>query len=223
MGRGSAQFLGRHHLVRHGLDHIRPGHEHVGAVLHHEDEIRHGRGVNRTTGAGPHDQADLRHHARGQDVALEHLAIGGQRGHTFLDARAARIVDPDDRCAVLHRHIHDLADLGGMGFRHRPTKHGEILTEHIDHAPVDRAPAGHDTIAARLALLHAEIGAAMSHEHVVFFETAFIQQQFDPLARRQFALGMLRVDPRLSATQSGPGAPLFQFLKNVFHRMFPAC
>ena len=110
-----------------------------------------------------------------------------------------------------------------MGLRHRPAQHGEILTEDIDHAPVDRAPAGHDTVAARFALLHAEIGAAMGHEHVVFLKAALIQKQFDPLAGRQLALGMLRVDPCLPATQTGPCTPLFQFLKDVFHRLFPAC
>ncbi len=63
----------------------------------------------------------------------------------------------------------------------------------------------------------------MGHEHVVFLKAALIQQKLDPLARRQFALGMLRINPRLPTTQPGPGAPLFKFLKDVFHRMFPAC
>jgi hypothetical protein len=43
-------------------------------------------------------------------VALEHLAIGRKAGDAFLDARAAGIVQPDHRRAVLDGHVHDLAD-----------------------------------------------------------------------------------------------------------------
>ena len=89
VGDGAAQLLLRHRLVRHRLHHIGPGDEHVGAVLHHEDEVGHRRRIDRAAGAGPHDQRDLRHHARGQHVALEHLGIAGERGDAFLDARAA--------------------------------------------------------------------------------------------------------------------------------------
>jgi hypothetical protein len=36
----------------------------------------------------------------------------------------------------------------------------------------------------------------VGHEHVEFLETALVEQQFDPFARGQLALGMLRLDPR---------------------------
>jgi hypothetical protein len=44
-------------------------------------------------------------------------------------------------------------------------------------------------------------------EHVPFLERAFVQQQFEPLARGQLALGVLRVDALLPAAQArGSGA-----------------
>jgi hypothetical protein len=35
-------------------------------------------------------------------------------------------------------------------------------------------------------------------EHVELLERAFVEQQFDPLARRQLAFGVLGFDPRVS-------------------------
>jgi hypothetical protein len=54
-----------------------------------------------------------------------------------------------------------------------------------------------------LLVLHAEVGTAVLDEHVPFFEGAFVEQQFQPLARRQLALGMLRLDALLAAAQPG--------------------
>ncbi len=109
--RAPPELLGGDDLVGHRLHHVRPGHEHVGRVAHHEDEVGHRRRIDRPAGAGPHDHADLRDHPARQDVALEDVGIAGERRHPLLDARAARVVQPDHRRAVLHRHVHDLADL----------------------------------------------------------------------------------------------------------------
>ncbi|MNV14846.1 hypothetical protein D3C71_1055430 [compost metagenome] len=55
MGGGTAKLFRCDDLVRHGLHHIRPGHEHVGGIAHHEDEIGHGRRIDSTTRTRPHD------------------------------------------------------------------------------------------------------------------------------------------------------------------------
>ena len=60
VGDGSAQLFLRDHLVGDRLDHIGAGHEHVRAVLHHEDEVRHGRRIDRPASARPHDERELR-------------------------------------------------------------------------------------------------------------------------------------------------------------------
>ena len=48
---------------------------------------------------------------------------------------------PDNRRAELHRQIHDLDDLGGVGFRDRSAEHGEVLREREDLPAVDAGRA----------------------------------------------------------------------------------
>jgi hypothetical protein len=55
-----AQLFLRDHLVGDGLDHLRPGDEHVARILHHEDEVGHRRTIDRPARAGAHDEAELR-------------------------------------------------------------------------------------------------------------------------------------------------------------------
>ncbi len=131
--------------------------------------------------------------------------------------RAPPVVQADHRHAVLHGEIHDLADLFGMRLGERTAEDGEVLGEDVSGPAIDRAPAGHDAIARKLLGLHAEIGAAMRLVHVVFLEGAFIQQHIQPLARRQLALAMLRIDPLLAAAETGFRAPRFELFKDVLH------
>ena len=98
---GAAELLLGDLLVGHGLDDVRPGDEHVARVLDHDDEVGDRRRVDGAAGAGPHDGADLRHHARGEGVAQEDVGVAAERRHAFLDARAARVVEADDRRADL--------------------------------------------------------------------------------------------------------------------------
>ncbi len=109
-----------------------------------------------------------------------------------------------------------------MGFRQRAAEDGEILRKDIDHAAIDRAPAGHDAVAIGAIVLHPEIGAAMGDEHVEFLEAALIHQQFDPLAGGQLAALVLRIDAPLPAAQSRLAAAAFQFLQDVLHRAAPS-
>ena len=111
---GAAQLLGRDGLVGHRLHDVGAGHEHVARVLHHEDEVGHGRRIDVAAGARAHDDRDLRDDARGQHVAQEHLAIAAERVDALLDARAAGVEQADDRRAVLQRHVLDLGDLLGV-------------------------------------------------------------------------------------------------------------
>ncbi len=63
--------------------------------------------------------------------------------------------------------------------------------------------------------LHAEIGAAVGHEHVELFKAALVQQQFHPLPRGQFALGVLRLDPARPTPGPCGFAPAFQLLQDI--------
>ena len=105
-----------------------------------------------------------------------------------------------------------------MGLGERAAEHREILGVDEDRAAIDRAPARDDAIAGDLVLLvHAEIRAAMLHEHVEFLEGAMIEQQIDPLARRQLAALVLSVDARLPTAEAGDRAAFFQRFEDVFH------
>ena len=217
MHRRAAEFFRGDDLVGDGLHHVGAGDEHVAGVLHHEDEVGHRRRIDVAAGAGPHDHGDLRDHAGGDHVAAEHVGIARERGDAFLDARAAGIVQPDDRRPRLHRHVLDLDDLLRMGFGQRAAEHGEILGEHKGLAAVDGAPAGDDAVARHLGLFHAEIGRAVLDEHVEFLERALVEQQLDALPRGQLAAGVLRLDALLAAAELGAGAPLFKGVQDVFH------
>jgi hypothetical protein len=60
-----------------------------------------------------------------------------------------------------------------------------------------------DAVARDLLRLHAEVGAIVLDEHVIFFEAAGIEQDAQALAGGQPALGVLRCDPLFAPAQSG--------------------
>ena len=187
VGHGAAKLLLGDFFMGDGLDDVGAGDEHVGSFAGHEDEIGDGGGIHRAARARPHDGADLRDHAAGQRVAQENIGVTGERGHAFLDARAAGIVQADDRRAGAHGQIHDFADFQRVGFRERAAENGEVLRENINQAAVDAAESGDKAVARRALLLHAKIDAAVADKFVELFEGAFIEQQMDALARGQLA------------------------------------
>ena len=127
VGHRAAELLERRLLARDRLDHVGARDEHVRGLLDHEDEVRHGRGVDGAARARAHDQRDLRDHAGALDVADEDVAVGAQRDDALLDARAARVVDADDRAADLGRQVHDLAHLLGHDLAERAAEDREVL------------------------------------------------------------------------------------------------
>ena len=223
MGARAAELLMGHRLVGDGPDHVRAGDIHEGGVLHHEDEVGHRRRIDRAPRAWPHDDRDLRHDAGSQHIALEHLGIAAERGDALLYARAAGVVQAHDRRADLHRPVHHLADFLRMRLRERAAEHGEVLAEDKDQPPVDGAVAGDHAVARNALRLHAEIGATVLHEHVVFLEGAFVEQHFKAFTRRQLAAPVLRLDALLPAAEAGPGALGFQHVHYVGHGLRPPC
>ena len=102
---GAAQLLLRHLLVGDRLDHVRAGHEHVARAARHEREVGDGGGVDRAAGARPEHGRDLRDDAARERVLEKDVGVAAERRHALLDARAARVVEADDRRAVLHREL----------------------------------------------------------------------------------------------------------------------
>ncbi len=113
---GAAKIFLRGFFARDRADHVRAGDEHKTGVFDHEHEIRHGRRIDRPAGAGPHDRGDLRDHAAGAGIAIEDVAVASQSVHAFLDAGSAAVLNADQGKSAFQRHVHDLADLGGVHF-----------------------------------------------------------------------------------------------------------
>jgi hypothetical protein len=61
----------------------------------------------------------------------------------------------------------------------------------------------------------------MFDEHAELLERAFVENQVDPLARRQLAALVLRIDPRLPAALAGDLAATLELFENVLHRLPP--
>ena len=72
-------------------------------------------------------------------------------------------------------------------------------------------------VARDLGLLHAEIVAAMLDEHVELLERIVVEQEFDPLARGELALGVLRRDALLAAADAGTFAAGVEAGEDVLH------
>ena len=186
-----AERLGVDVLARHGPDDVGPRDEHVRRLLHHEDEVGDRRGVDAAARAGPHDQADLRHDAGRPDVAQEDVGVGAERHDALLDARAAAVVDADDRAADAGREVHDLADLLADDLAERAAEDGEVLGEDADAAALDGPVAGDDRVAPGPVALHVEVRRAMPDERVQLREGAGVQQPLDALARGELAAVVL--------------------------------
>ena len=205
-------------LVGHGLHDIRAGDEHVARALDHDDEVRDRRRIHRSAGARPHDERELRHDAGGQGVAQEDVGIAAEAHDALLDPRAARIREADDRRAVLHRKIHDLADLLGVRFGQGATEDREVLAVHKDKPIVDASVSGDDAIAEVSLLVDSEVGGAMRHECVDLGETVFVEQQLEALSRRELSARVLLIEPFRSPTRSRVLAHRRQSLELVGRR-----
>ena len=80
---------------------------------------------------------------------------------------------------------------------------------------MDQAVAGDEAIAVDHLLVHAEVPAAMADQLVHLFEGAFVQQQFDALARRELAFLVLPLPALLAAAGLGDGVPAPDFVEPV--------
>ena len=181
------------------------------------------------------DQRDLRDDAGGHHVALEHLAVRGERTHAFLDARAARVTETDHRHAGVKRHVHDAADLLRLHLGERSAHDREVLRVDRDAATVDLAETGDHAVAREALLVEAEGGQIVRRQRAELLERAFVKQQRQTLTRRHLAARVLLVDALLTAAENGAAAHLAQYLEVLLclsihrHRDFsgkpdtPAC
>src|SRR6185312_5441587 len=135
----------------------------------------------------------------------------------FLDARAARVVEPDHRRAVPHREIHDLADLLRVCLRQRAPEHGEVLREDVHEPSRDASVARHHTVAVDALAVQPEIGRPVGDEAVELDERALVEQHVETLARRELALLVLCGQTLGAAALLRFGAPPLEQLQLPFH------
>jgi hypothetical protein len=76
----------------------------------------------------------------------------------------------------------------------RAAEDREVLREHVHRPARDRPRAADHAVARDQRLLHAEVAAAVNDEGIELEEGAGVEQQRDPLVRRQLALGVLALD-----------------------------
>ena len=115
--------------------------------MHHENEVSYGGTIDRSPGAGPHNTGDLGNDAAGPHIAVKDFAVSGEGIHAFLNARAPRIVQTDNRVANSHRQIHHFTDLLSVRFSQGTSDDGKILAENKNFAAVDGAVAGNNPVA----------------------------------------------------------------------------
>src|SRR5436190_2968303 len=213
MRRGAAELLEGHFLAGDRLHHVGAGDEHVRAAFDHQHEVGHRGRVDGPTGARPHDQAELRDHARRLDIPPEDLRVAGEGDDALLDPRPAGVVDPDHRAAELRRQVHHLADLLREDLRETAAEDREVLREDEYTPAEDRPVAGDDRIAVGPPLPHPELGLAVTHVAVELDERAGIEELFRALTREELALVSLTLDRALAAGVTGFVAQLLQALE----------
>jgi hypothetical protein len=136
-------------------------------------------------------------------VAEKDVGVPGEREHTFLDACAARVVETDHRRAHLHRQVHDLDDLGGVGFGEGSAEDGEVLRERVGEPTGDATVACDHAVARHNLILHAEVAAAVGDEGVELFESIAVEEQKHALARGQLTRVALALQPLFPTAQRG--------------------
>src|SRR5215213_6433911 len=182
MRNSAAKFFLSDFLMRHRLNHVRSGNEHVRRVFDHDVEVRDRRTVNGAAGTRPHDATDLRDHAARERVAQKNIRVTTKTNDTFLNARAAGIIQTDNRSTDLHREVHHLANFFCVRLGKGTAKDSEILREHKHVTAVDETVTGDDTVAGVDLLVESDVSRAMDHQLVKLFEGTFIQQELDAFA-----------------------------------------
>ena len=199
-------------LTGNGFYYLRTGDEHIRVLLGHHDEVGQSRAIYCSTRARTEDYRDLRHYAGSQNITLENLCISRECASTFLDTRATRVIETDDRRTEFHSLIHDIANLLRHGLRERTADYRCVLRKDKDQTAVDSTRTNSYAIAQEHFLLHAEIMAAVGKEHIHFLKRALVEQHVDALTSGVATLGMVFLYSCFTASGHGLLAVLNQFI-----------
>jgi hypothetical protein len=219
MAHGAPELFESDVLSGDRLHHVGPGDEHVRRALDHEDEIRHGRGVDGAPGARSENDADLGNDTRRGHVTVEDPTVGVEGDHPFLNARPGAVVEPDHRHAGRGGQIHHLVDLLGEHLAQRTAEHGEVLAEHTDAPAVDGAESGDHAIGVRAVVLQAHTVGPVAGQHVQLLERTLVEEVVDAFPGGHLALGVVLLHRAGGPGIAGHFAALGQFLESLGHRV----
>ena len=203
MGAGTAKVFLRDFFAQYRLDDFRSGNEHLGNLVHHENEVCQGRGIYSTAGARAEDYRKLRDDPRCLGVTVEDFPVTGQSADPFLDTGSPRVVDADQRHLHIDGMVHDLANLHGVHEAERPSGHREVLGIDADRAAVDRTRAGNHPVASQIFLVHSEISGRVLDEEVQFLERTRIQNAVNPFTGGEFPAFFLLGNGLFATTSHG--------------------
>ena len=85
----ATQFLVAHFLAGNRPYDVGSGDVHLPNRLHHEDEVRDGGRIHRSSGRGACNHRYLGHNSRRERVSLENLGISVKGIHPLLDTGSA--------------------------------------------------------------------------------------------------------------------------------------
>ena len=190
----SPQLLLTDQFMRHRLNHIRPGNEHMTVPPDHKNKIGQSRRITRPPGTRSENSRNLRNHTRRHGIAKKNTRIPGQALHPLLNTRAARIIQSDHRSTVLQSQILHLHDLPSILRTQRTPEHRKIISIHKHEPALDPAIPRHDPVPGNPRPVHSIILTPVHHELVQLIKRSRIQQQVDPLPRRQLTGRMLLTD-----------------------------
>jgi hypothetical protein len=211
VGVGRADVFHGTDLARNRLDHVGSADEHVRLSANHDQEIHEGGRIGRTTCARTGDHRNLGNQARSRDVVVEHLAVTGEGVHTFLDARATRVVNDDDGHARLHGVFHEVADLLRVHLAQAATGDGEVLADHGDRTAFHITHTGDDGVGRHVLARKTEVVGVVMDVCAEFLEGIGFEQILDAIAGGHDALGATRVQLVGAAAGEHLGATLGEF------------
>ena len=203
-----AELLDGDVLAGHGLDDVGAGDEHVRLFAVGDDEVRAHRRVHGAAGALAEHHRNLRNHARGLVLPLADLRVIRERGDRVLHARAARVVDTDDRGAGLDAELHDRAHLAAEALAERTAEHGDVVREDDHGAAVDRAAPRHHAVGGRVR----GVTGRLDHEPDLDERTR-VEQRVDAVARGGLTRGVAARLRALAARVHGDAGALAQVRK----------
>ena len=147
------------------------------------------------------NDADLGNDAGIQRISAEYLSIPAQAVHAFLNARAARIDQPDDGGAIFVCQVHHAADLGALLFTERSALYGKVLRIDEHRPPVDLSEPGNNTIPVILLIFRLYRAISRGDELTDLMKTIRIEQFIQPFACSEFPFFVLFGNSFFTASQ----------------------